>query len=74
MSDHADGCSYQSCTCKLGPMTEQEAAERLAALLNEIEVAGHEISYSTHSNVLWVGGREILAPPCDGEPWELILR
>ena len=72
MSDHTDGCSYQSCTCKPGPMTELEAAERLTALLTEIEAAtGQEVHYATHSNVLWVGDTKIHAPREEGDPWEV---
>lgn len=56
-------------------MTEQEAAERLCTLLNEIEAAGHEVYYSVHSNIMHVGDdQEILAPPCEGEPWERVSK
>jgi len=52
-------------------VTEQEAADRLCALLNEIEEVGYEVHYSTHLNVLWVGSIQIAAPPCEDEPWEV---
>ena len=55
-------------------MTEEEAAAKLCVLLNEIEEAGYEIYASTDECTIWVGSQEILAPPCEGEPWELILK
>lgn len=57
-------------------MTEEEAAEKLVALLNEIEAAGHEVgSYATNDSDsrIYVGTRFELAPPnTDEEPWEVV--
>lgn len=54
-------------------MTEEEAAAKLCALLNEIEDAGHEVHYASHTSLLWTGDVAIAAPPCEGEPWEVRL-
>ena len=52
-------------------MTEEEAAARLCALLNEIEEAGHEVTSGMDG--LWVGDHLRLAPPnTEEEPWEVI--
>jgi hypothetical protein len=51
-------------------MTEAEAAEKLAALLNEIEEAGHVVCFG--DNRLGVGQvTHIAEPSYDGEPWEV---
>lgn len=54
-------------------MTEQEAAERLCALLNEIEAAGHAVWWSPDpgAGLQIEGGPFVAEPPCDGEPWEV---
>ena len=51
-------------------MTEQEAAERLCAVLNEIEAAGHEVAADYDGDV-WVGQVKVALPGDDGEPWEV---
>lgn len=55
-------------------MTEEEAAAKLGALLNEIEEAGHVIrwmAYDGHEG-LEVGDTQFVAePPCEDEPWEV---
>lgn len=51
-------------------MTELEAADKLAAVLNEIEEAGLQVT-ADHNESLWVGDVQIAAPPCEGEPWEV---
>ena len=55
-------------------MTEQEAAAKLCALLNEIEDAGHVIRWTFYDGVegLEVGDAHFVAePPCEDEPWEV---
>lgn len=57
-------------------MTELEAADRLCALLNEIEAAGHAVQISPGwdgSYHLMVGEGDVYLaePPCEGEPWEV---
>jgi len=55
-------------------MTEQEAAERLCTLLNEIEGAGHETSWSSHNGEegLFVGdGVWVKAPEWGDGVWEV---
>lgn len=54
-------------------MTEEEAAERLCALLNEIQAAGHQVSVSERSDrgALEVGGcTSVLEPFFEDAPWE----
>jgi hypothetical protein len=74
MIEHARWCSCPDCTLKKSRMTEQEAAERLCTLLNEIEEAGYEVSWADLSGGSGlVVGREVLIaePPCEDEPWEV---
>lgn len=55
-------------------MTEQEAAEKLGALLNEIEEAGHLVHWhneSGHFEGLAIGEYLIAEPRSEGEPWEV---
>jgi hypothetical protein len=54
-------------------VTEQEAAERLCALLNEVEAAGYQISWSSSDGYegLFIGDIQIAEPPCGDEPWEV---
>lgn len=52
-------------------MTEQEAAERLCALLNEIEEAGHAVMIQPDHLMIGDGSVHILEPPCEDEPWEV---
>jgi len=58
-------------------MTEQEAAERLCTLLNEIEAAGIPVSVGEHRigyGSAWgldVGNLFLAEPPCEDEPWEV---
>lgn len=58
-------------------MTEEEAAERLCELLNEIEGAGITVSPNEHwsgNHNSWgldVGGVHLAEPPTEGEPWEV---
>ena len=54
-------------------MTELEAADRLCALLNEIEEAGYQIQTRIYKDVdyISVGQTVIAGPPCEGEPWEV---
>lgn len=57
-------------------MTEEEAADKLCELLNEIEVAGHEVRWTIQYGTegLEVGSGPFIAePPCEGEPWEVRL-
>ena len=54
-------------------MTEQEAAERLCALLNEIQAAGHQVSVSERSDrgALEVGEyMSVLEPFFEDAAWE----
>lgn len=59
-------------------MTELEAAEKLGALLNEIEEAGHMVYLHPdlvgpgHHIAIGEGGVYIAEPPCEGEPWEVV--
>jgi len=56
-------------------VTEQEAAERLCALLNEMDAAGHEliVDETTRSlrAVLVIGSVTVVQPFFDDEPWEI---
>jgi hypothetical protein len=57
-------------------VTEQEAADKLGALLNEIEQAGVEVSIQPFKGGfhLAVGADiYIMEPPCEDEPWEVVL-
>lgn len=57
-------------------MTEEEAANKLCVLLNEIEGAGHEVVWTSQSGVegLQVGdGPFVAEPPSQDEPWEVRL-
>jgi len=58
-------------------MTEQEAAERLCALLNEIEAAGHEVSIDPNFGSgyhLSVGkSAAVHEPRFDDGDWEVDL-
>lgn len=49
-------------------MTEQEAAEKLAALLNEIQAAGHQVAVGPE--LIWVGETVINEPTFDDGLWE----
>lgn len=51
-------------------MTEQEAAERLCAVLNEIEAAGPTVEIDETGARLWIGDWSIKAPRFDDEAWE----
>lgn|GEM_PF-5358257 len=51
-------------------MTELEAAERLCALLNEVETAGLQVTVDHNENI-WVGDVQVAAPSDDEEPWEV---
>lgn len=53
-------------------MTEQEAAERLCALLNEIEAAGHEVEIDETGSRLWIGDWAVKAPRFDDGVWETV--
>jgi hypothetical protein len=54
-------------------MTPEEAANKLCALLNEIEEAGHQIQAQTYRNQDFISVSQTLiaGPPCEGEPWEV---
>lgn len=54
-------------------MTEEEAADRLCELLNEIEGAGHQVHWSSRNGDegLFIGDVHIAEPPCEDEPWEV---
>ena len=56
-------------------MTEEEAARRLCELLNEIEEAGFQVAWSSRGRDqgLDVGAIFIAEPPCEDEPWEVML-
>lgn len=51
-------------------MTEQEAAEKLCALLNEIEAAGREVQIDETGFRLWVGEWAVKAPRLEDGSWE----
>lgn len=50
-------------------MTEQEAANRLCAVLNEIQAAGHETAIGPE--LLWVGETVINEPTFSDGQWEV---
>lgn len=50
-------------------MTEQEAAERLAMLLNEIQAAGHEVM--PHEDGIRIGDLLIAEPRWVDAVWEV---
>lgn len=54
-------------------MNEEEAAAKLAALLNEIEEAGHAVFWAGRDGAmgLLIGDVHIAQPPCEDEPWEV---
>jgi len=57
-------------------MTELEAADRLCALLNEIEEAGHAVQISPgfgsdYHLSIGEGSVYLAEPPCEDEPWEV---
>jgi hypothetical protein len=55
-------------------MSEEEAANRLCELLNEIEEAGHQVSWADRASGsgLMVGPEVLIAePPCEDEPWDV---
>lgn len=59
-------------------MTEEEAAKKLAAVLNEIEEAGIAIQIfpalrDQYHMAVGDGGAYLMEPPSEGEPWELVL-
>lgn len=51
-------------------MNEQQAAEKLCKVLNEIEQAGLQVT-ADHNENLWVGDVQVAAPGGDDEPWEV---
>jgi hypothetical protein len=54
-------------------VTEQEAAEKLCALLNETEAAGYEVGPNSAGD-LNVGERAvIIAPALADQPWEVMV-
>lgn len=52
-------------------MTEQEAAEKLCAVLNEIEAAGPTVEIDETRSRLWVGDWSVKAPRLDDRAWEV---
>jgi hypothetical protein len=52
-------------------MTEQEAANRLCELLNEVEEAGIAVMLQPDHLLIGEGSVHIVEPPCEGEPWEV---
>jgi len=59
-------------------MTEEEAANRLCELLNEIEEAGIAVQIapsfgSGYHLAIGEGAIYIAEPPCEDEPWEVRL-
>lgn len=52
-------------------MTEQEAADRLCVLLNEIEEAGHAVQIQGETLTVGEGSVYLVEPPCEDEPWEV---
>lgn len=48
-------------------MTEEEAAAKLRDLLNEIQVAGHEVAVG--SSLLWVGETVLHEPTFSDGEW-----
>lgn len=55
-------------------MTEEEAAQKLAALLNEIEAAGHRVNIRSPRNDAWleVGLQHtVKEPQLDDSVWEV---
>lgn len=55
-------------------MTEEEAADKLCALLNKIEKAGHQVSLFATMGQGWIEVGpvvEVHSPPSDDEPWEV---
>lgn len=55
-------------------MTEREAAEKLAALLNEIQEEGYEVALEPlHGGgyCIGVGDYYLPDPPSHGAPWEV---
>jgi hypothetical protein len=52
-------------------MTELEAAEKLCAVLNEIEQAGYQV-HATYGNID-VAAIDVIAPRWDDEPWKVRL-
>jgi hypothetical protein len=56
-------------------MTEEEAANRLCELLNEIEETGHQVHWSSRNGDegLFIGDAQVAEPPCEDEPWEVRL-
>lgn len=61
MSDHTDGCSYQSCTCKPGPMTAERHAEAILDAILAAEAAGYTVS--AVANEIWVADHYVLNEP-----------
>jgi hypothetical protein len=51
-------------------VTELEAAEKIAAVLNEVEAAGLQVTVDHNENI-WVGDVQIAAPASEDEPWEV---
>lgn len=57
-------------------MNELEAAEKLGALLNEIEEAGIAVQIQPSNRggyhlSVGDGGVHLMEPPCEDEPWEV---
>ncbi len=50
-------------------MTEEEAAAKLCALLNEIQGAGHEAAVGP--DLIWVGETVVNAPTWSDGQWEV---
>lgn len=53
-------------------MTEQEAAEKLCAVLNEIEAAGPTVEIDETRSRLWVGDWSVKAPRLDDVAWKTL--
>lgn len=52
-------------------MTETEAAERVCALLNEMQAAGYEVSTGGVGRDLWVGDVCLREPLLGDGEWDL---
>lgn len=73
MSDHTDGCSYQSCTCKLGPMTAEQHAMAILNAIQTSELAGFMVEVDQSRSHLTVADVYVLAEPLEeDEPWDMV--